>query len=143
MYTPIQLEAIKLFGRKELTHWAIVHTQWDDFADVCIYLWDWKYYNTKHSFYTYESDNEMSAEWTEEEWFSVVGSIPHLEDLFRVAEEKGWIVKIAYNYLEQKYVGIEIDNSFGEDDIYALIPYSPSLPLLDQPNLEEIISLFK
>lgn len=87
----------------------------------------------------------MTDWWETENIFEILWHIPHLNDLYRVAESKDLIIKIEYNYLKQEYVWITIDNTFWEDDIYALIPYNPTLPLIDQEEstLVQLLNLFK
>ncbi len=73
----------------------------------------------------------------------ILWHIPSLEDLFQVAMDKWYSPAFYYDEEYSKYiVSFErkiADRQFTQDDF----PYNPILPLLDQPNLEEIISLFK
>ena len=120
-YSNLELEAIRLFGDKTLSF-------------GCYYKYDWR----KPIF-------RVNREWMmaslEKDKITILWHEPHLENLFRVAEEKNWIIRIVYNYLKKEYL-LEIDDSFWEDKEYALISYSPSTPLLSQPNLSEIVNLF-
>lgn len=135
-YTETQLEAIRLFGKKDLTKWNIClmnnkNKLFPDAEDTLLtFFWfvDWEY------FFIDEHLNQYSR-YTEN--FEILWHIPHLEDLFRVADEK-WKIMEVRNTL---YSRIEL---FTKDNPFPLcVPYNPTIPLLDQPNLAEIISLFR
>lgn len=142
MYTPIQLEAIEMFGRKDLTFWCIVKVSGYIKNSIKIktpLIWSLVKYTTPHytghcwNYYLkFQDKQEIMKCWSN--FCEILWHIPHLEDLFRVAEEK-WIYisispEITRVYKEFWWEPIEI----------VLVT---TLPLLDQPNLEEIINLFK
>ena len=124
MYTPIQLEAIKLFGRKDLTEGCVsIEKDWTLWK--CDVREEWRTINLP------EWQRNVTS--SEIEW-EILWHIPHLEDLFRVAFDRGIYISISPEitrvYKEFWWEPIEI----------VLVPQTP---LLDQPSLPEIISLFK
>ena len=136
-YTETQLEAIRLFGKKDLTKWNIClmnnkNKLFPDAEDTLLtFFWfvDWEY------FFIDEHLNQYSR-YTEN--FEILWHIPHLEDLFRVAEEQEIIVEIREFPREENSM-----ITFQRHPIYKQFPYIRSQSLLDQPNLSDIISLFR
>ena len=129
-YSAEQLEAIKLFGRKDLKEGCIISTRnniigtfvkKEPLVDALSYQWIWI----------------KEKEYPELLW-EILWHIPHLSpDLFRVGIEKWFHVSLAlqsrWEYVLSIY-GSETQNFY---------TYNPTLPLLDQPSLPEIINLFK
>lgn len=150
-YTETQIEAIKLFGKKDLTEGCMVWYVWtpntfgykiisyDQFD--CPINWDSECVRAisthrKQEIYSFDSrDWEWKRTITFIKW-NILWHIPHLEDLFRVAEEKGFWV-ICYKDWLEIYIWQ------WEDENMQSIDYNPTLSLLDQPSLQDIISLFK
>lgn len=64
-----------------------------------------------------------------------------LEDLFRVAEKKGYTIDISsrseHFKKSMRFYYWNMYRDFGDID------YNPTLPLLDQPSLPDILNLFK
>lgn len=80
------------------------------------------------------------------EEFEILWHIPHLEDLFRVAEEKNKINKFEMN-IDRSSIWVlwlrVYTSNWGNMLINKIIEwFDPTLPLLNQPSLPEIISLF-
>ncbi len=129
MYTPTQLEAIKLFGRKDLEEWCIVYDslikEYVLVASDNTVLFDWQWFADIIE-HTYYRDNSGR--------FEILWHVPHLEDLFRVAEEKG------IDFWMEFWYTLRVSP---KDWTYHEIKYNPTLPLIDQPSLPEIINLFK
>lgn len=131
MYTPMQLEAIKLFGRKDLTEGCIIYCptyEWDKYIFI----------NEKNIKDATSSEYGIYLQWRYARMtyqYEIIGHEVHLEDLFRVAEERGWKTEIlnAESIWYKYCIIIE----------WKWIEYIRTLPLLDQPNLSDIISLFK
>lgn len=134
MYNETQLQAIKTFWKKDLEIWCKIFFK--DSKQPFTFTWEiWVFV------------------WNPD--FEILWHEPHLEDLFRVAEEC-----IEKNFSKFCYIGctmstIEIygwrkpdwklDEFWPANNTYTLlnqIGYKPSLPLLDQPNLSEIVNLF-
>lgn len=144
MYSPIQLDIIRTFGSKELSEGCLIQES-KRLLRIAYETW------IKNAPY-------FCIDLTEIQWSPQCGFNPkdyenaeilwHIPELFpdvaRVAKEKDWIIKIEYNYFKREYVWITIDNTFWEDDIYALIPYNPTLSLLDQDEqtLASLLNLF-
>lgn len=124
-YSAEQLEAIKLFGRKDLSKWLLgIRTT----GEPCEY--NGEYWE---SFWHGLQDKNPEILW----------HIPHLEDLFRVAEEQWRKLDIEYRndrWFECYTLWIE---KAEKKNNWNVILYNPSIPLLDQPNLSDIISLFR
>lgn len=131
MYTPIQLSAIKLFGRKDLTEGCVILEEEMQRHFTVAWVWEVKMY----------WNPIWVMDWGIPKWpykwnFEILWHIPHLEDLFRVAEEKGW------SYYELFSDRIEFWKAV-KRWWHRKIPYNPTIPLIDQPSLTEIINLFK
>lgn len=130
-YTETKLEAIKILGKKDLTFGCIVSQGWDEYQ---IFNFSDRFKNARYW------DNEEEEAMMIMNWgYKILWHIPHLEDLFRVAEEKKLNIS-----LEMEYDGTHaLYISWWDDDGDTTIPYSPTLPLLDQPSLPDILNLFK
>ena len=123
-YTDVQISAIKLFGRKDLTEWCIVFQPEYDYT-FKIPEDEWDLMVAMRNWFRWTTILEISES---KVGFEILWHEPHLEDLFRVAWEKErWFV------LNDESLFI-----FWEE-----IPYISYKPLLDQPSLPEIISLIK
>ena len=137
MYTPIQIEIIKKFWRNDLTFGCIIiHRVDDDF--------DWESHIAKIT----ESDSEWicftpktpywctnnSQDTTD---YEILWHEPHLEDVFRVAEEK-WF------YREVRTITYSrIELSTKENPYPLCIPYNITIPLLSQgeDTLKQLLKL--
>lgn len=130
MYTPTQLEVIRVFGRKELKKWCLFYNRhWD-----LVSFWNWRI-----------------SEWEEYRWFRVyrdkkiwatikeiLGCIPELSpDVFRLAKEKWFTIDVIYFWRNLPSL---IPSTYNSN-----IPFDPSIPLLEQPEstLLEILKLVK
>ena len=130
--TPLQIEIIKKFGRKELTEGCIFsHSS----GRYMTYICDWWrtdviYFLDRNRVETYEYPSI---------YFEILWHLPHLEDIFRVAEESG---------LSYTLFGGRIISSIQfhiNDDKDIIMAYEPSLPLIeqDESTLSQLLSLFK
>ena len=130
MYTDLQLSAIKLFGRKDLAEGCIVFQPEYDYT-FKIPGDEWDLMVAMRNWFRWTTILEISES---KVGFEILWHIPHLEDLFRVAFDRGIYISISPEitrvYKEFWWEPIEI----------VLVPQTP---LLDQPSLPEIISLFK
>lgn len=126
-YTPTQLEAIKIFGSKELSFGCIVKmfdNRWFmtflDFANL---------FGKTDVLSFYSIETKKAEEWFEE----ILWHIPHLEDVFRVAEEKWKKLFVTSRWI------------FFWEDRYRVIPFNPTLQLLEQSEstLQQLISFSK
>lgn len=132
-YTDLEIEAIKLFGRKDLTFGCLIFRkekqiihQMDSHDMPCD---EWEIWRERGNAEPYLLTKD----------FEILWHIPHLEDLFRVAEEKWKVVEVR----NVCYSRIEL---FTKDNPFPLcVPYNPTLPLLEQSEetLNQICNLFK
>lgn len=114
-YTETQLEAIKLFGRKDLEIWCKIFFK--DSKQPFTYAWEiWVFV------------------WNPD--FEILWHEPHLENLFRVSAEKDYDVQVQWWFWRD---WIEFIVKWKHE----WFDYNATLPLLDQPNLSNIISLFR
>lgn len=141
-YTETQLEAIKLFWKKDLSFWCLLKMKrYPSITTLWTYCSENEEY--KDSYYTirhgesWERDECLLIYCIDE--YEILWHIPHLEDLFRVAEEKWKVVEVR----NVCYSRIEL---FTKDNPFPLcVPYNPTLPLLLQPEdtLTQLCNLFK
>lgn len=171
-YTDTQISAIKLFGRKDLTEgckiisshtenpivtksaprYAIEDKSWDiipwdriiTLDDEFYLIGEWYYFDKKEE---YKKWKALRAPWNYEcepvyiKNFEILWHIPHLfPDVARVCREKGWALQAFLWYWNwvSDHILIMVWTTWN-----ASISYDPTLPLLDQPSLPEIINLFK
>lgn len=146
MYTPTQLSAIKIFGKKDLTEGCIVRVQskypsWSMYDDVIRKINEDE--ELTYNFY-HISINHISKNKDDDMIFTILWHEPHLEDVFRVAGKKWLIITVQYNYSKREYIGITFDDNKAEW-IWEPIEYNPTLSLLEQSEetLTQLISLFK
>lgn len=135
MYTPIQLEAIKIFGRKDLTEGCLLQNK----KSLIIYKHSWVNLNNKNIYY---------FDWYEHSYFyqddliffEILWHIPELFPDVAQSIQAKW-----YNLELSKIDTIESVIKITRWDIKRpiKIPYRKLIPLLDQPSLPDIISLFK
>lgn len=136
-YTETQLEAIKMFGRKDLSfgcifsgHEYVNHDLWEELKiEICVNETESKNFEPRFC---------IGSEWKEYCIYEILWHIPHLEDLFRLAEEEEIIVEIR-EFPREEHTMI----TFQRHPMYKQFPYIRSKSLLDQPNLSDIISLFR
>lgn len=136
MYTQTQLEAIKLFGRKDLSFGLLFKYEkwWDDEILTFCSIYD-DTGNTKTiSYLPFDYEMTWEDEYSKDMDIEILWHVPHLEDLFRVAEEKG------IDFWMEFWYTLRVSP---KDWTYHEIKYNPTLPLIDQPSLPEIINLFK
>jgi len=135
-YSAEQLEAIRIFGRKDLTDGCIVRKEkwkWFKIANIQDVKYpDWKTYYKQAKWYWVHWKFYQPKFKTESD-FEILGHKVHLEDLFRVAEERGWLVEIKWWLLSIHF----------KDRTYTSCKYEWSAPFLEQPSLPEILNLFK
>lgn len=138
MYAPTQLEAIRIFGKKELNAWCIAKWKWqENVTDIIAYrIWDTLWVVT---YYEWNGVNVERIEEFSIDEYEILWHEPHLEDVFRVADEKEILFDIEKHGLEKWYC------------LYFYTPYTnnieynPTLQLLEQSEstLQQLISLFK
>lgn len=133
MYTPTQLEAIKLFGRKDLTEGCIsIEKDWTLWK--CDISKEWRTINLP------EWQRNVTS--SKMEW-EILWHIPQLSpDLFRVFWNRWDIIEVKY-WFTNNWIIEEDKLIIITDFCKNVIPYNPTIPLLDQPSLPDIISLFK
>ena len=137
MYTQTQLEAIRIFGRKDLISWC--YTLEKNWTMWHCWNWEWKICYTKQWDWWYSSsywDHMWEILWHE----------PHLEDVFSLMTQKMfyWSYRKVYEiewYSFDEWWEIDVWDS----SIFWHIPYNPTIPLLKQSEstLQQLISLFK
>lgn len=137
-YTETQLEAIKILGKKDLSFGCIYYPNTDDFAEPYFYVEEWVWVQVKSWWLIHDSSYEIEVMNSLD--VSILWHIPHLEDLFRVAGEKWKRITIEYYTQWPHLIFNPIEVNLRNPD---RIPYNPTLPLLDQPNLSDILNLFK
>ena len=131
MYTPLQLNIIRLFGRKELTEGIII--KYDDEYFKLMTEIEWWIAVDSIQYY-----RNLALYFGEDE-FEILWHIPHLEDVFRVAEEK-WLSYTLFGGRIINHIVFHID-----DDNDVKITIAPTLPLLEQSEdtLTQLCNLFK
>lgn len=156
MYTPTQIEAIKIFWKKDLSFGCIVLHQ---------HSYTPEYWPEQVSIVTRNDGNKNESEWLLPRWvwvdssyqveeYTILWHEPHLEDVFRVAKEKAkishkWdiysIVDLSINGHYRNELSIVLQGGFNNDFHKDRIQYNPSIPLLQQSEetLKQLISLFK
>ena len=135
-YTTLQLDIIREFGRKNHTAWCYTideeGTMWYCATDrnwLIISSKDWGWWSSS-DYWDYMGE--------------ILWAIPHLEDVFRVAEER-WLV---YE-LRNKYVKDEFKYFLYITDIHEFttdaIPWKQCSTLIDQDEstLTQLLTLFK
>lgn len=133
MYSPIQLQAIKFFGDKTLSFGCIVEIKsFYHKRDNKIFPWFYTILDeglllddTHWVFYEFVNMEELDYE--------ILWHEPHLHDLFRVAEERGFYVSMSPEITR-------IYKEFWWEPIETIL--IPSMPPLSQPHLSEIVNLF-
>jgi len=140
-YSAEQLEAIKLFGRKDLTEGCIVtlkkkyenpYFSIDTSDTLSVVHIDNKYeciFRTKWIRW----DLELWNQWRKE--LEIIWHIPHWHDLFSALRDK-WLE----SFLWSESLLIDPDEKIWKKKNIEVNKY---IPLLDQPNLDKIISLLK
>lgn len=159
MYTPIQLEAIKLFGRKDLTegcrivrknYWEIDWKKrfWPRYGHIWVVsskqdLW-WAlgvFWEDTGTYSCTEFSHCILNQKLEngENEYEILWHIPHLEDVFRLADEKEWYIEIIWTEL------LFWNELWIQKDSMRLELYAPALPLLEQSEetLTQLIDLFQ
>lgn len=140
-FTRTQLEVIKTFWRKELTEGCLYYPDSDDFAEVYKLISD-KEYCIK---YTRISDWYFGSFLTDEEWCNeILWHIPHLEDVFRLAKEKWYLVEVDVfkSSFTKEYIH---DFLFWKNWDNHSIRIIPEISILNQPEsvLIQLLNLFK
>lgn len=128
-YTPIQLEAIRIFGKKDLTEGCTIYCdtyEWDKY----IVIDKWNITDATSAKYGIFLKSKY-WNWKCTYPFEILWHEPHLEDVFRV-------VRNSWHSIWLNDDAIEFDEDF-------LIEYSPTLPLLEQSEstLTQLCNLFK
>lgn len=130
-YTPLQIEIIKKFGRKDLSFGCVIYYNISPYIFLDERIW---YYTV------YCCDSVDWIFWYEEikekEKVKILWHLPLLEDIFRVAEEKGIYVSISPEITR-------VYKEFWWDPIEVV--FIPHIPLIDQDEstLSQLLSLFK
>ena len=138
-YTPTQLEIIKIFWKKDLSFGCLIRKEkwkWFKIANISdIKYPDWKtcykqakWYWVHWKFYQPKFKTELD--------FEILWHIPHLEDVFRVAEEKWWKCEI-----------LDSESIWYKNCIiikWVWIEFNPTLLILEQSEetLKQLITLF-
>ena len=137
MYTDLQLEAIKLFGRKDLTEGCIsIEKDWTLWK--CDVREEWRTINLP------EWQRNVTS--SEIEW-EILWSEPHLfPDVAKKLKEKGYLMQIAWllgsGDTINSYILINSHKLFTWET--QEIPFDPCLPLLEQSQvMEQLLSLIK
>lgn len=121
MYNETQLQAIKTFWKKDLEIWCKIFFK--DSKQPFTFTWEiWVFV------------------WNPD--FEILWHEPYLfPDVARVAEEKGKRIDNIYYFTEWFHICFQpLDRTLNNP---KYIFYNPILPLLDQPNLSEIVNLFQ
>ena len=147
-FTPIQLEAIKLFGRKDLSFGCVVLIKGNTNSKVNYYYICKDAYDGDCIFIeTYEEWYENTILEYEKEEYEILWHIPHLEDLFRKCFENKMWIDLSEDMEWYQLIVRELKLKKESDGAWSrekyTINYEPSLPLLEQPSLPEIINLFR
>lgn len=142
MYTPTKIEAIKIFWKKDLSFGCIVLHQ---------HSYTPEYWPEQVSIVTRNDGNKNESEWLLPRWvwvdssyqveeYTILWHEPHLEDVFRVAEEKWFTFDLINFWKKQPRLTSLIPSNENFN-----IPINPNIPLLEQPEetLKQLISLFK
>ena len=131
-YSDLELEAIKLLWRKDKTAWCLtLNKNWEMW-----YAWfdnEWKIVHSKN--------DEMwgySSQYWEHMW-EILWHIPHSEDLFQKIKITPNLRCTFPNVWDKTYEVI----IFNQHNPWEWVRVKMEIPLLDQPHLSEIISLFK
>lgn len=139
--TPLQIEIIKKFGRKDLSFGCVIYYNISPYIFLDERIW---YYTV------YCCDSVDWIFWYEEikekEKVKILWHLPLLEDIFRVAKDKDFdLFQVVYHdkmWSTESQQGIfAIDNMSKS----VRIPYNPTLPLIeqDESTLSQLLSLFK
>jgi len=138
-YSAEQLEAIRIFGRKDLTEGCIVRKEkwkWFKIANIQDVKYpDWKTYYKQAKWYWVHWKFYQPKFKTESD-FEILGHKVHLEDLFRACEER-WLYCAVWS--DGSYIAIRNDDYTIDEDFY----FDSKLQFLKQPSLPEILNLFK
>lgn len=129
-YTDIQIEAIKIFWRKDLTVGCLIRSK-NDFQT------EWNYYHK----WTITMIWVWNRTWDDFFWnteIEVLWHQPHIEDIFIECHNK-WIVCECYISNISKWYKIFFEKEWDLESV----EYNQWLYLLEQPYLSDIISLFK
>ena len=141
MYSQLDLELVRIFGKKDLTEGCIAKWKWqENVTDIIAYrIWDtlWVVTYYEWNWVNVERIDEFSID-----EYEVIWHIPHLEDIFRVAKENGKLVEIDSQFNELTLYHI---NQYGEHETERFFPYDSTLLPTEQPSEETkqaLISLF-
>ena len=133
MYTPTQLEVIRIFGKKDLSFgcWLFIQNP-DWYAQYIEEIDAWNGFTIMSATYGYSVLNDKSD--ILKDW-NIIGHIPHLEDVFRVAFDNGKSLEI---WKSDEWYSL----CFSQ---YKRILYNPDITLIEQSELtlQQLISLFK
>lgn len=134
-YSAEQLEAIRIFGKKDLTFGCIVEIWFDSEPNPHI---ETVIIRTEEQL---KKAKEYFTEWNA--WIlykELLWHEPHLEDVFRVAEEKWFTFDLINFWTKQPRLTSLIPSNENFN-----IPYNPTLSLLEQSEetKQKIINLFK
>ncbi len=137
-YTPIQLEAIKIFGMKDLTEGCIIFQPEYDYT-FKIPEDEWDLMVAIRNWFRWTTILEISES---KVWFEILWHIPHLFPDVARELQKEWYVLELLKVDTIKSV-LKISRFDIKKDI--IISYKKLIPLLDQSEetLTQLISLFK
>lgn len=145
MYTPTQMEAIKIFWKKELTDGCII-------TGLCLDKY-WELKDRRLCIKTYAGYYLVqSKKWNFHDncWIvwkpssiEILWHIPTLEDVFRYIEEKNLVLNITKRDWEELYSIHIYGRQWVHNWFFCYI--NPTIPVIEQPEetLKELISLFK
>lgn len=156
MYTPTQLEIIKIFWKKDFTEWCLVWEfdnqnafgykiiSYEKFD--CPVEWDSEFirlisFHRKKELYQYDSREWNSNKIIKFLKYNVLWHIPTLEDIFIVAHDREYYCEIVQSRNEYDVYYLIIHTKWEEESI----EYNPTIPVLEQSEytLKQLISLFK
>lgn len=145
MYSQLDLELVRIFGTKELTEGCWINLQdeddYDDDGHICKLTqpseYDEKWYYLIYPHTPYWATDSIHIQKDKDSIFEILWHIPHLEDVFRVAEEKNIKIEIDTGFKYSIYLTV--------DDIQRDIAYNFSSTLLEQSEetKQALISLFE
>ena len=136
MYTPIQLEAIKIFGRKDLTEGCLLQNK----KSLIIYKHSWVNLNNKNIYY---------FDWYEHSYFyqddliffEILWHIPHFERIIEVLYEKD--IAVTLWHMHKKSIVLDFLNEKDDECRIREIDYDWTKEPLEQDEkvLKELIEI--
>ena len=111
MYSQLDLELIRIFGKKELTEGCWINLQdeddYDDDGHICKLTqpseYDEKWYYLIYPHTPYWATDSIHIQKDKDSIFEILWHLPTLEDIFRVAEEKWLILSMMKRDIDPEY----------------------------------------